>query len=275
VERTEVRSETLPACGPNDPVNEVNGTSAPGVSRRRHPSVTLVGPDPGHRHEPGDLVPPDVVVGFRQKGAYKRAQPEESEEGSGPRPRSPSRRVPDRSRVVGVRVSGAYGRWRGRARGGSKRARDVAGRLCGHEERRGPTSGSRSLGGAPGSLVRSRIPAVSLEVTPGSSFADVRLSTHSDATPPRRRASSPPVRSHRPLSRSRRHVGRRGARRARSLRRCRFDGVARRRRILCARRRSRSLVWVVMALPPPTARPSRGTRRGGVNGWERHVCRVR
>jgi len=102
VERTEVRSETLPACGPNDPVNEVNGTSAPGVSRRRHPSVTLVVPGPGHCHEPGDLVPPDVVVGFRQKGAYKRAQPEESEDGSGPRPRFPSRRVPARCRVVGA-----------------------------------------------------------------------------------------------------------------------------------------------------------------------------
>jgi len=50
------------------------------------------------------------------------------------------------------------------------------------------------------------MPAVSLEVTPGSSSADVRLSTHSAPTPPRRRASSPPVRSHRPPSRSRRQV---------------------------------------------------------------------
>jgi hypothetical protein len=150
---------------------------------------------------------------------------------------------------------------RGGVRGALKQARDVAGALSGHEEHRDPTSGSPSPGGVPRSLTRSRMPAVSLEVTPGSSLADVRLSTHSDATPPRRRASSPRVRSHRPLSRSRRHVGRRGARRARSLWRCRSDGVARRRRILRARRRSCSLVWVVMALPPPTARPSRGTRR--------------
>jgi len=37
-------------------------------------------------------------------------------------------------------------------------------------------------------LSRSRMRAVSLEVTPGSSFVDVRLSTHSSATPPRSRA---------------------------------------------------------------------------------------
>jgi len=70
-------------------------------------------------------------------------------------------------------------------------------------------------------LIRSRMRAASLEVTPGSSFADVGLSTHSGPTPLRSRAGVPPGRSHRPLSRSRRHVGRRGARRARSLRRCR------------------------------------------------------
>jgi len=70
-------------------------------------------------------------------------------------------------------------------------------------------------------LTRSRIRAVSLEVTPGSTPVDVGLSTHSGATPPRSRAGVPPGRSLRPLSRSRRHVGRRGARRARSLRRCR------------------------------------------------------
>jgi len=120
--------------------------------------------------------------------------------------------------VCGSREPAADGR--SRARGALKQARDVAGALSGHEEHRGPTSGSPSSGGAPGSLTRSRMPAVSLEVTPGSSFADVRLSTHSAPTPSRRRASSPPVRSHRPLSRSRRQVARRGARRARSLRRC-------------------------------------------------------
>jgi len=39
----------------------------------------------------------------------------------------------------------------GGAPGAVNRARDVAGALCGCEERRGVTSGSRSLGGAPGS----------------------------------------------------------------------------------------------------------------------------
>jgi len=39
----------------------------------------------------------------------------------------------------------------GGAPGAVNRARDVAGALCGREERRGLTSGSRSLGGAPGS----------------------------------------------------------------------------------------------------------------------------
>jgi len=39
----------------------------------------------------------------------------------------------------------------GGAPGALKQARDVAGALCGREERRGVTSGSRSLGGAPGS----------------------------------------------------------------------------------------------------------------------------
>jgi len=106
--------------------------------------------------------------------------------------------------VCGSREPAADGR--SRARGALKQARDVAGALSGHEEHRGPTSGSPSSGGAPGSLTRSRMPAVSLEVTPGSSFADVRLSTHSAPTPPQSRASSPPVRSHRPPSRSRRQV---------------------------------------------------------------------
>jgi hypothetical protein len=99
---------------------------------------------------------------------------------------------------------------------------------------------------------------------PGSSFVDVRLSTHSAPTPSQSRASSPPVRSHRPPSRSRRHVGRRGARRARSLWRCLCDGVARRRRA------GRAPVagpapWGASSwlLPPPEARPSRGTTSRG------------
>jgi hypothetical protein len=127
---------------------------------------------------------------------------------------------------------------------------------------------------------------------PGSSFVDVRLSTHSAPTPPRRRASSRPVRSHRPLSRSRRQVARRGARRARSLWRCLSGGVARRPRAFRARRRSRSLVWVVRAPPstqgealqgnqealarPGWCRPARGTTRcrresGGCRRRARHL----
>jgi len=51
--------------------------------------------------------------------------------------------------------------------------------------------------------------------------------------------------------------GRRAARRASSLRRCRSATTGRPR----ARRRSRSLGWVVMALPPPKARLSKETRR--------------
>jgi len=48
-----------------DPVNEVRGDVGTTASlRRRHPSATLDAPDPGYRHEPGDLVPPDVVAGF-------------------------------------------------------------------------------------------------------------------------------------------------------------------------------------------------------------------
>jgi len=136
------------------------------------------------------------------------------------------------------------------------RARDVAGALCGREERRGVTSGSRSSGGAPGSLTRSRMRAASLEVTPGSSFADVGHSTHSGATPPRSRAGVPPVRSHRPPSRSRRHVGRRGARRARSLRRCRSATTGRSR----ARCPSRSLGGVVMAPPSTHGEALRGNQ---------------
>jgi len=100
-------------------------------------------------------------------------------------------------------------------------------------------------------LTRSRIRAVSLEVTPGSSFVDVRLSTHSGPTPPRSRGSSPPVRSHRPPSRSRPQVGRGGARCARSLWRYRSATTGRPR----ARRRSRSQGWGVMA---PLLRPGRG-----------------
>jgi len=156
-----------------------------------------------------------------QKFADGRAQSEESEEGSGLRPRSRADgcRLAASTSVCGSREPAADGL--GGAPGALKLARDVAGGLCGREERRGSTSGSRSLGGAPGSLTRSRMRAVSSAVTPGSSFADVGLSTHSAPTPPRSRAGVPPGRSHRPLSRSRRHVGRRGARRARSLRRCR------------------------------------------------------
>jgi len=48
-----------------DPVNEVGSdVGATASLRRRHPSATLDAPDPGDRHEPGDLVPPDVVAGF-------------------------------------------------------------------------------------------------------------------------------------------------------------------------------------------------------------------
>jgi len=127
-----------------------------------------------------------------QKFADGRAQSEESEEGSGLRPRSRADgcRLAASTSVCGSREPAADGL--GGAPAALKLARDVAGGLCGREERRGSTSGSRSLGGAPGSLTRSRMRAVSSEVTPGSSFADVRLSTHSAPTPPRSRAGVPP-----------------------------------------------------------------------------------
>jgi len=86
---------------------------------RRHPLATSSPPDPGHRHEPGDLVPPDVVAGFLRGNdmsvriPYLRSSPTGGRPGwgSGPRPRSPSRRVPARCLVVGVRVTRACGRW--------------------------------------------------------------------------------------------------------------------------------------------------------------------
>jgi len=76
--------------------------------------------------------------------------------GSGLRPRCSSRRVPaDGCRLAASKsVCGSPERAAdglGGAPGALKQARDVAGGLCGREERRGVTSGSRSLGGAPGS----------------------------------------------------------------------------------------------------------------------------
>jgi len=86
---------------------------------RRHPLATLVAPNPGHCHEPGDLVPPDVVAGLRRGDdmsvwiPYLRSSPAGRRPGwgRGPRPRSPSRRVPARCLEVGVRVTRACGRW--------------------------------------------------------------------------------------------------------------------------------------------------------------------
>jgi len=108
------------------------------------------------------------------------------------------------------------------------------------------------------SLSSSRIRAASLEVTPGSTLVDVGLSTHSGPTPPRSRAGVPPGRSLRPLSRSRRQVGARGARLALSVRRC-SDATTGLSRARCPSR----WWWAVLSwlLLPPTARPSRGTSR--------------
>jgi len=46
-----------------DPVNEVRGDVGATASLSS-PLGDLVAPNPGHCHEPGDLVPPDVVAGF-------------------------------------------------------------------------------------------------------------------------------------------------------------------------------------------------------------------
>jgi len=101
-----------------DPVNEVRGDVGTTASLSS-PLGDLVAPDPGHCHEPGDLVPPDVVAGFLRGDdmsvwiLYLRSSPAGRRPGwgSGPRPRSPSRRVPARGLEVGVRVSRACGRW--------------------------------------------------------------------------------------------------------------------------------------------------------------------
>jgi len=71
--------------------------------------------------------------------------------GYGPRPRSRADgcRLAASTSVCGSVDRAADGL--GGAPGALKLARDVAGALCGREERRGSTSGSRSLGGAPGS----------------------------------------------------------------------------------------------------------------------------
>jgi len=42
-----------------DPVNEVGSDVGTTASLSSSPLGDLVAPDPGHRHEPGDLVPPD------------------------------------------------------------------------------------------------------------------------------------------------------------------------------------------------------------------------
>jgi len=133
---------------------------APRRLSRRHPSATLVAPNPGHCHEPGDLVPPDVVAGFLGGDdmsvwiPYLRSSPPGGRPGwgRGLRPRCSSRRVPARCLEVGVRVSGACGRWARR----SSRCSEAGEGRCGRSlrPRRTPTltSGSRSSGGAPGSL---------------------------------------------------------------------------------------------------------------------------
>jgi len=101
-----------------DPVNEVRGDVGATASLSS-PLGDLVAPNPGHCHEPGDLVPPDVVAGFRRGDdmsvwiPYLRSSPAGRRPGwgSGPRPRSPSRRVPARCLEVGVRVTRACHRW--------------------------------------------------------------------------------------------------------------------------------------------------------------------
>jgi len=101
-----------------DPVNEIRGDVGTTASLSS-PLGDLVTPDPGHCHEPGDLVPPDVVAGFLRGDdmsvwiPYLRSSPTGGRPGwgRGPRPRCLSRRVPARSLDVGVRLSGACGRW--------------------------------------------------------------------------------------------------------------------------------------------------------------------
>jgi len=48
-----------------DPVNEIRGDVGTTASLSS-PLGDLVAPNPGHCHEPDDLVPPDVVAGFRR-----------------------------------------------------------------------------------------------------------------------------------------------------------------------------------------------------------------
>jgi hypothetical protein len=225
---------------PKDPVNEVGGDVGTTASLSRHPSATLVARDPGHCHEPGDLVPPDVVAGFLGGDDLSVWIPCLR--------RAPAR-GPSQKRARRIRTACPLPEPTGA--GGVPRCR-----CAGHESVRPMGSAELPV------LIRSRMPAVSLEVTPGSSFADVRLSTYSGPTRPQSRASSLRVRSHRPLSRSRRQVARRGARRARSLRQFLSGGVARRRRTFRAPVAGpAALGCAVMALPPPTASCSRGTRR--------------
>jgi len=84
---------------------------------------------------------------------YLRSSPTGGRPGWGrgprPRPRADGCRLAASKSVCGSPERAADGL--GGAPGALNRARDVAGALCGREERRGSTSGSRSLGGAPGS----------------------------------------------------------------------------------------------------------------------------
>jgi len=124
----------------------------------RHPSVTLVAPNPGHCHEPGDLVPPDVVAGFLSGDDMSVWIPSLRSAPTGGPSQKRARRIrtasplPEPTGAGGVPRRRCAGQW--------------SVRQMGLAELR-----------APGSLARSRMPAVSLEVTRGSSFADVRLST--------------------------------------------------------------------------------------------------
>jgi len=188
------------------------------------------------RHERVDPIPEKFACGRATRMGARTASP------------LPSRRVPARCLHIGVRVTRACGRWARRSyrctsRAGEGRCwRSLRPRRTPRPDMRISFARRSSRFSLDHGCVRPR--PRSPRDRPSSMSA---WRARSGPTPPRSRASSPPVRSHRPLSRSRRHVGRRGARRARSLRRCRSatTGLSR------ARSLSRSLDRVVMA-PPST-----------------------
>jgi len=184
--------------------------------------------------------------------------------GSGLRPRSRADgcRLAASKSVCGSVERAADGL--GRGPGALKQARDVASGLCGREERRGVTSGSRSSGGAPGSH----------SITDSCSLAR----GHPGIDPRRCRPLDPARCDSAPkpswcatgdLTGLRLALGGTLADEAHGVL-VLSGGVARRRRAFRARV-ARPALWAVLSwlLPPPTARPSRGTSK-----CRRALCRV-